>query len=100
MIGGHKFDSQAEGKRYRELLLMEKAGEITGIKHHPKFPIIVNGVNICTYIADFEYWVKFMDVSKHPELIIEDVKGIQTPIFRLKQKLMVACHGIDVKVVK
>jgi hypothetical protein len=91
-----KFDSKKEARRYQQLKLMEKAGEITGIKVHPKFPIMVNGEKICTYIADFEYWTKFKNVSKCPERVIEDVKGVKTAVYQLKKKLMFACHGISI----
>ena len=60
-IDGYVFDSIAEGKRYRELALLEKAGEITELKLQPKFLLQdsfkKNGKTYrkVEYIADFMY---------------------------------------------
>lgn len=61
----------------------------------PKYPLTVNGEKICTYIADFKYW----DAQKNAE-IVEDVKGVRTPVFRIKSKLVKALYGIDIVEVK
>jgi hypothetical protein len=42
--GGETFGSKAEHRRWMELKLLEKAREITNLKAHPRFPIVVNGV--------------------------------------------------------
>lgn len=100
-IDGFKFDSKLEAKRYGELKLLERAGKITGLKVHPKYPIIINDKKICTYIADFEYWTKFLDVSKCPECVIEDVKGMKgTSTYQLKKKLMLAVNMIEIKEIR
>ena len=39
-----EFDSIAEARRYRELKLLEAAGEIEGLVLQPPFPLEVNGV--------------------------------------------------------
>lgn len=93
-IDGHRFASKLEARRYQELRLMECAGEIAGLVLQPRFPLIVAGVKVCTYVADFEY----LDV-KTGRAVTEDAKGVITPEFRLKSKLMKACLGIDVVLV-
>jgi len=85
------FDSKKESDRYLELKLLERAGEIFDLKLQPKFPIEIGGVKICTYIADFEY-----QEQGNPYKTIEDVKGMLTPIYRLKKKLMRAVHGVEI----
>ena len=81
----------AEGRRYSELKLMQRAGEISGLQCHPKFSLDVNGMHVCTYIADFAY------IEARSGLwVVEDVKGIRTALYSLKKKLMRACHGIEV----
>jgi len=60
----------------------------------PKFLITVNGQKICAYIADFEYDKEH--ASGEWEHIIEDAKGMETPEFKLKKKLMKAVHNIDI----
>lgn len=87
---GIKFDSIGERDRYKQLELMQCSGEIANLNVQTKFPIIVNEVKICTYIADYTY------KDKQGNYIVEDFKGVQTAIFKLKKKLMLAVHGIDV----
>mgnify|MGYP001309631473 CR=1 FL=1 len=94
VVDEHAFDSITEANRYGELKLLLKAGEIGSLVVHPKFSLDVNGVHICTYTADFQY-------NKGKKTIVEDVKSPATVTysFKLKQKLMKALHGIDVKIV-
>ncbi len=79
-IDGYVFDSKAEAGRYSYLLLLEKAGEISDLSLQPVFPLIVNEKYIGKYIADFQY--KDQDGNR----VVEDVKGMATPVFRLKKK--------------
>jgi hypothetical protein len=44
-------------------------------------------------VADFTY-------IQDEKYIVEDYKGVETAVFRLKKKLMLAVHGIDIKIVK
>ena len=73
---------------------MQKAREIKKLELQPSYQIEVNGQKICKYIADFKYLDK--DGNEH----IEDVKGILTPVFRLKQKLLRACLGLEIEIIK
>lgn len=88
-IDGITFASQAEGKRYAELRILEKANVISGLKLQPEFKVVVNGVYICTYRADFSY-------NESGKSVVEDVKGMKTPVYRLKKKLVEALHGIKI----
>jgi hypothetical protein len=80
------FDSIAESRRYKELKLLERAGEITDLKLQPKFLLQEsfkkNGKTFrkIEYIADFQY-------IENNKVIVEDVKGIQTDVFKIKHKL-------------
>lgn len=89
-IDGIVFDSKKEAARYQELRMLERAGIIKELRCQPKFPLQVNGVSICTYIADFHY----LDQSGRE--VVEDVKGMKTALYRLKSKLMIACYGLRV----
>lgn len=83
VVNGIRFASKKEARRYHELLLMDCAGEIDDLVLQPRFPLEVLGVKICTYVGDFSYIN-----PKSPDLIIvEDVKGVQTDVFKLKKKL-------------
>lgn len=90
--GEHHFDSKREERHYRELSLLQRAGKIAGLKVHPRFDLVVNGQRICAYEADFSY-----HSFQRDRTIVEDVKGVRTPAYRLKKKLMEAVHGIVVE---
>ena len=87
-IGGYKFDSKAEGERYKYL----RDIKVDDLEPHPKYDLHVNGVKIGTYSPDFQYTV-------NGELVVEDVKGraTLTPLYRWKKKHMLVEHGITVK---
>lgn len=70
---------------------LAEIGTIKNLQLQPKFPFIYNGKKIFTYIADFSYIDEF---GTH----IIDVKGVETPIFRLKKKLIEAQHKIEIEV--
>ena len=88
-VDGIKFDSKAEARRYSELKLLLKAKTIADLELQPRYDFVVNGVKIGFYKADFRY-------KMGNRLIIEDVKGVKTPVYNLKKKLMKAIHGIDI----
>lgn len=89
VIDGISFDSIAESKRYSELKMLARLNEISDLKMQVAYPLEINGVLIAKYIADFTY-------VKNGVVIVEDVKGYLTPVYRLKKKLMKAVHGIDI----
>ncbi len=92
---GINFHSQAEARRYAELRLLEKAGEVTRLQLQPKFALVVNDVKIGTAIADFRYEQRDADGVWRER--VEDVKGgPSTAVFRLKSKLVKALYGVDV----
>lgn len=90
------FDSMKELHRWSELKLMERAGLISGLARQQRFEVIpkqkVNGRTIlpCYYIADFCY-------VKDGKLVVEDCKGMKTDVYKIKKKLMLWVHGIDIK---
>jgi hypothetical protein len=93
-VDGIKFASRAEAKRYQELKILERAGEITRLDLQPRFDCWVNGNKVCTYVSDFRY---FTDAGQ----IIEDVKGMKTPVYKLKKKLVEACYpGVKIIEIK
>lgn len=90
VVDGVRFASKKEARRYVELKLLQKAGEIGRLELQPKFPIVVNGMKICAYIADFRYWC-------HGRPVVEDAKGVKTPVYRLKKKIVEAQYGIAIR---
>lgn len=91
-IDGIRFASMAESRRYGELKLLERAGEISDLKLQPRYRLQVNGFKIADYVADFSY----LDKKNKFAIVVEDVKGVRTPVYLLKKKLLKACHGLDV----
>lgn len=94
-VDGHRFASKLEARRYLELKLMERAGEIAELTLQPRYKLEVNGHPVCQYVADFHY----LDL-KTGKFTTEDAKGYLTPEFKIKAKLMKACYGIDIVLVK
>lgn len=89
VIDNIRFDSKAEAKRYGELKLLERSGEISNLILQPRYPLYCNGVKVCTYVADFEY-------ISADAATTEDVKGVKTPVYRLKAKMFAAEYGYEV----
>lgn len=95
-IDGLRFDSKAEAKFYTRLKLREKAGEVSAVELQRPFPVLgPKGELITTYKADFAFW----DHSEDRFRVI-DVKGVETPVFKLKRKLVRAFCGVEIEVVK
>lgn len=93
VVDGIKFDSQREATRYSVLKIMQAAGVISDLRLQVPYVINVNGLKICKYVADFVY------IDRGRE-VVEDVKGMKTPTYNLKKKLMKAVHGIEIQEVK
>lgn len=98
---GLRFDSKAEHKRWVYLDLLQRAGEITELQRQVPFELIPaqelkrGGTEKATkYLADFTYR------DKAGVLVVEDVKGAVTPEYRLKRKLMLWVHGIEIQEIR
>ena len=90
-VDGIKFASKAEARRYSDLKLLERAGEISDLKLQPRYPLTVNGLLVCTYVADFDYVE-----ARDERTVTEDVKGVKTKDFIIKAKLFHALYGREV----
>ncbi len=93
-VQGIKFDSKWESERYLYIKSLERAGRVRNLELQVRFALEVNGQKICTYIADFRYEKE--NINGDWETIVEDAKGVETPEFKLKKKLMKACLGIEI----
>ena len=91
VVDGITFDSAREAKRYGELKLLERAGEITGLKLQQPYPLIVAGKLVCTYVSDFVY------LEKDGRVVVEDSKGFRTDVFKIKAKLFEAVIGFPIR---
>ena len=90
-VDGVRFDSRKEASRYRLLRALLQAGEIADLVCHPSYDLEVNGVLICRYEADFRY----LEVATG-SVVVEDAKGVRTPAYKLKKKMMKAIHDIAI----
>ena len=113
-VDGITFDSAKEANRYKELKVLERAGQVHDLQLQVKFKLIPaqrewtdettksgkpkKGKVIeheVSYIADFTY------KNRYGLLVVEDVKGYKKgeayALFVLKRKLMLWIHGIRVK---
>ena len=92
-VGGETFDSQREYQRWCELKLLERAGRISGLQRQVSFELIPKqvGERACNYVADFVYR------DADGTMVVEDAKGMKTDVYKIKKKLMLYVHGIQIK---
>lgn len=95
-LDGVAYDSKAEANYAAMLKLRERAGEVAGVQIQRPFPILINGLSVGVYKADF----CFIDHKEDGRLRIIDVKGFDTPLSRFKRKCVEAFYGVKVEVVK
>lgn len=106
-------DSLKEARRWTELKLLERAGEIKDLQRQVKYQLIPpqyegytryskngkklkDGVKLIerevAYIADFVY-----TDTKTGETVVEDTKGLRTKEYIIKRKLMLYMKAIKIK---
>lgn len=91
---GHTHDSKLEAKRCDDLTALEAIGHITDLEQQPVYRVEIGGKLICRYVADHRYRMADSGLQ-----IVEDCKGVTTPVFNLKKKLVEATHpGIVITV--
>lgn len=100
-VGDLTFDSKAEAKRWQELTLLQRAGQISDLERQVAF-VLAPGVKFAgarraqpalRLVVDFAY-------REHGEQVLEDVKGVITTAFTIKRHLLKAVHGVDVRLIK
>jgi len=93
IVDGVRFASKAEAKRDAELLLLQRAGQISGLERQPVFPLVVNGVKIGKFTGDWKYTEKGKP-GYPPIHVVEDRKGFSKgEAFRLRWKLVQALYS-------
>lgn len=106
---GEVFDSKKEYRRWKELIMLVKAGEISKLQRQVKYTLIPSqrepdirgprgGIRPgkliereVSYLADFVY------TDKAGQTVVEDCKGLRTKEYILKRKMMLYFHGIRIK---
>ena len=88
-IDGHKFDSKAEARYYKQLQLLKRAGEIKDFTLQPKFRLLEGFKKHDKTRRAINYFADFQIIHNNNEIEIIDVKSKATitPTFRIKEKL-------------
>lgn len=112
-VDGIAFDSIREARRYKQLKLLLLSGEIVGLSMQVPFELVPaqyeetgevyskgprkgqpkQGKCIeksVVYVADFVYF-------ENGKRIVEDTKGVRTPEYIIKRKLMLQKYGIRIR---
>lgn len=84
-INGIVFASRKEARRYAELRLLQTGKVISDLTLQPVYPLMIGSVRIGKYVGDFAYYEKGQPVC-------EDVKGMRTPVFNLKWRIVKALN--------
>lgn len=100
VVDNIKFDSVLEANRYKELKLLQRAKQISNLRLQVPF-LLQEGFKKngkthrkIEYIADFVY-------EENGQTIVEDVKGIQTDVFKLKHKIFEKVYpDLTLKIIK
>lgn len=91
-VDGIKFDSKKEANRYCELKLMERCKAISNLELQVPYILYPkrDGLRAVKYVADFRY-------VEDGKTVVEDVKGVLTDVYKLKKRMMLEVHGIEIK---
>lgn len=121
-VDGVVFHSKREAARYQELRLLEKAGEIRNLELQPVYSLhvpalwrmpnkdaefVMHGVG--EWRGDFRYEERMTEhiltrrectwpgqvVEWKP--VTEDAKGVKTPVYRLKKRMVEGIYGIKIR---
>lgn len=90
--------SRKEHRRANQLKLMQRAGLISNLREQVKYVLIPTQRDSagkllekeCSYYADFVY-------DRNGTTIVEDAKGVRTPQYIIKRKLMLQKYAIQIK---
>lgn len=92
----YTFDSVKEARVYKDLEIRLRAGEISNLQLQVPYVLVPsqklsNGKTerASKYIADFVY-------EEDGKTKVVDAKGFRTDIYKLKRKLMLYVHGIEI----
>lgn len=98
-VNGMYFRSNLEYERWSELRLLERAKKISNLERQVEF-VVFDGFELkgkrirpIKYIADFTY-------VRDGKFIVEDAKGVETDVFKIKAKLFRARYGQEIEVYK
>lgn len=95
IFNGKTYSSKKEAMRAQGLYLLERTGIITDLREQVVY-VLAPSVHVqgrkrppLRYVADFVY-------TQGGNLVIEDVKGVRTDVYRIKRHLMKSVLGLDI----
>jgi len=103
IVDGVRFDSQSEYDRWCELKLMERAGQITHLSRQVRFVLKIGERQVvirserypngrtAVYTADFTYR------EKNGRFVVEEHKGIDDSVSRLRRAVVEAIYGFEIR---
>jgi len=84
---GIRFDSKKEGSRYEDLKLLKKAGQVLFFLRQVPFDLPGN----VKYRVDFQIFWNDGSIS------FEDVKGMRTPQYIMKKKMVESLYPVTIE---
>jgi len=97
IVDGIRFHSKREARRWGELQLLERAGEISSLERQVNIELLGRDDFVRTptgramkYVADFRYWDRRANAW-----VIEDSKGHETDTFKMKRAIL-AAMGVEI----
>lgn len=89
-VDGKRFDSRLEARRYESLTLLWKAGEILWFLRQVPFDLP----------GGRKYRADFLIVWKDQRVTVEDCKGVDTAMSKLKRDQVEEIYGITIELVR
>lgn len=89
VVDGIEFPSKREANRYRELMLLKRAGIVKEIELQPAYELMPGFTHPATgqRVRPIKYKADFLVTYEDGRQEIEDTKGMRTPEYLLKKKL-------------
>lgn len=102
-VDGIGFDSLLEFRRYQQLKLLERAGEICELKVHPRYPLFAAVSCDAVLIGHCEFDFSYREVPEPGvcgPIVIEDAKGAWTALGRWKLNHFQTQYRVKVRIIK
>jgi len=106
VVDGIRFASKAEARRYTELRTLQRAGKISELELQPRFVLACGGKTVMIRSAGFPngrvsvYHADFRYKNESGARVVEEVKGFDQPISRLRRAVVETEYGIRIDVVR
>lgn len=86
-FNGIKFASKKEAEYYRQLLIRQRIGEVLFFLRQAPFHLP----------GEIRYIVDFVEFLADGTVHFVDVKGMETPIYKTKKKMVEAIYPIEIE---